>query len=190
VLVKKLVVADVGFTLVELLIVVAVIGIIAAIAIPNLLRARVTANEAQAIGDTRTLLSANQAYASANCGYFAEKLECLSWGGGGMMDGICIKNYPSNAPEFLGEDLGRMTPYSKSGYTRNYIRNGEAMLGMMSGSPCGDMSALDYCYTSIPLSLGRTGVRSFSGIAAGRLFVDPSGTEITCPVPGTTPSLE
>lgn len=105
-----------------------------------------------------------------------------------MMGAICIKNYPSNAPDFLGEDLARKTPYSKSGYTRNYIRNGEAMLGM--GAVCDDMSALNYCYSTIPLSLGRTGVRSFSGIAAGRIFVDPSGAEIACPVPGTTPSLE
>ncbi len=54
-----------GFSLIELLIVVAIILIIAAIAIPNLLRARIAANEASAVGSVRTVNTAQISYNSA-----------------------------------------------------------------------------------------------------------------------------
>jgi prepilin-type N-terminal cleavage/methylation domain-containing protein len=61
-----------GFSLIELLIVVAIILIIAAIAIPNLLRSRIAANQASAVGSLRTLNTAEITYATTyNTGYSA-----------------------------------------------------------------------------------------------------------------------
>ncbi|MFH1202629.1 MAG: prepilin-type N-terminal cleavage/methylation domain-containing protein [Candidatus Omnitrophota bacterium] len=58
-----------GFTLVEIMIVVAIIALLAAIAIPNLLRARLNANESAAIGAMQTLSTAAQSYRSSNPNY-------------------------------------------------------------------------------------------------------------------------
>ena len=129
-------------TLIELLIVVAIIGIIAAIAIPSLLRARVSANEAQAIGDTRSVISAEQTFASANCGYYAD-IQFLTH------PNIQIPNYPSAAPEFLGQDIGRVVPYVKSGYRSNFIPGATA--SNVDSAKCDATNALiSYCYTATP----------------------------------------
>ena len=61
--------AERGFTLVEIMIVVAIIALLAAIAIPNVLRGRATANETAAVGNTRALLSSLEMYRSVNNAY-------------------------------------------------------------------------------------------------------------------------
>ena len=178
--------ADAGFTLIELLIVIAIIGVIAGIAIPQLLRARLSANEAQAIGDSRAVIAAQQTYAASNCGFFAD-LPNLCRNGGNCNNTIGIPNYPANAPEFIGGDLGRTSPYVKTGYRRTLAENGRA-----TNTPghCDPASLLDYCYHSEPADVGRTGVRSFSATSAGAIYMDPSGAAIACPVPAATAFLE
>ena len=67
-----------GFTLVEIMIVVAIIALLAAIAIPNLLRARISANDALSKSTLRTLSTASETFATANTGNYPSEISSLT----------------------------------------------------------------------------------------------------------------
>jgi type IV pilus assembly protein PilA len=129
-----------GFSLIELLIVVAIILIIAAIAIPNLLRARIAANESSAVASIRTIntsmISYNSSYPTVG---YAASLSVL----GGTCTGTII---PTTAAACLIDST--LAGGTKSGYTFKMAGSG--------GPPSGTY----YAYAN-PLTQNSTGVRSF-----------------------------
>jgi len=147
-----------GFSLIELLIVVAIILIIAAIAIPNLLRSRIAANEASAVGSMRTLNTAEVTY---NTTYstvgFACTLGVLAPPSGGASP-------TSSAAGLIDSNLASG---NKSGYTFG--------LTNCSGTP-----ATTYQSTADPQTAGTTGQRSFCSDSSGVIRQDGGGSSANC----------
>jgi type IV pilus assembly protein PilA len=157
-----------GFSLIELLIVVAIILIIAAIAIPNLLRSRIAANEASAVGSIRQITTAEIAYSTLfpQVGY-APTLAQL---------GPTVP--PGGAPtvaagDLLSGDLGcGAATCIKSGYVFS-------LANIAAGVP-----VMDLDIHAVPQIMSMSGVRGFCSDHMGPIKYDPNGgTVCTIPIP-------
>ena len=144
-----------GFSLIELLIVVAIILIIAAIAIPNLLRSKMAANEASAVGSLRTLNTACVTF-STNYGGFPGSLTAL--GGEGT----------SSAPTSTAAELidNVLQTGSKTGYS----------FGFVPGTTDAAGNVDSYTINADPSSPGVTGLRYFYTDQTGVIRAETAGT--------------
>lgn len=151
-----------GFSLIELLIVVAIILIIAAIAIPNLLRARMAANESSAVASVRTVTTGEITYQSTypTVGY-APALVNL----GGPLSAACI---PSSTTACLIDSVlannGNPAGSGKSGYK---FTTG-------AGTTAGGVN-IGYTIWAAPIAINQTGIRAFCAEEDAVIRVDPAG---------------
>jgi len=129
-----------GFSLIELLIVVAIIMIIAAIALPSLLSARISANEASAVQSLRTIQTSETEYATTypNFGYSATLADL-----GGASSSACV---PSPTLACLIDNL--LASGTKSGYNITWAGDGLT-------------PSVSYNLNADPIVRGTSGRRSF-----------------------------
>ena len=138
-----------GFSLIELLIVVAIILIIAAIAIPNLLRSKMAANEASAVATLRTLNTASISYSTTYGGYPPNLVS---------LGPVTAGTPPSSSSADLIDNELAVDPATKSGYTFTYTN-----------------TAGYYTITANPVTVGVTGQRYFFTDQSGVIRVNTAG---------------
>ncbi len=150
-----------GFSLIELLIVVAIILIIAAIAIPNLLRAKISANESSAVGSVRNLITAEISYSTTfpQAGYATA---LINLGPGAIGVQTCPAAGPAVANACLIDAV--LSSGTKSGY-------GFASKGLFPDPVTGAFTS--FTAMAVPVTYNQTGTREFCAFEEGVLRQNP-----------------
>jgi type IV pilus assembly protein PilA len=157
-----------GFSLIELLIVVAIILIIAAIAIPNLLRARMAANQASGLSNLRTITTAAITYSSTYSNGYPPDLPTLGGVGLATCNGAILLDDTLTTP-----------PYQKSGYQLSYQAQGAPIPNPPAA--CANPGFNAYLTTAVPVVVGQTGQTSYCSEEPGIIHYDPTGAQAASP---------
>jgi prepilin-type N-terminal cleavage/methylation domain-containing protein len=171
---------DKGFTLIEAVIVGALIGILVAIGVPQLVRARLAANEAGGIAALRAISSSEANYATT-CGFggYATDLADL------------VKPAPASGHGFLSPDLS-VNGVQKSGYILAVAKNADAATADVLLPTCNGAAsprATSFYADAVPISHGGTGTRFFATDTPGTIYFD-SAAAVPNPIPAGTPSIQ
>jgi type IV pilus assembly protein PilA len=152
-----------GFSLIELLIVVAIILIIAAIAIPSMLRSRMAANQSTAVANLRTIISATVSYSVTYANGYPPSLSAL-----GGVEGVPAT---CNAAILIDPILST-APFQKTGY--QFTLKGDQ--GSVANSPAGcTAGSVGYVLSASPLTVGLSGNLSYCSDESGVLHYDTTG---------------
>ena len=147
-----------GFSLIELLIVIAIILVIAAIAIPSMMRAKISANEASAVASLRTISTAETTYAST----------------------YPTVGYTCSLPELGPPPSGTPMSPTAAGILDEVLASGTKAGYSFGLQGCAGTPKANYTSTAAPITVGATGTRAFCSATPGVINYAADGLVATC----------